>query len=119
MASLYPTLFDGFFPIFGLHLRGYLKIPESLATKTLFHLHDRSDTTIPWRGGGESGWFYVGINETMSRWGAVRGCNSSPTKLHTKWSGENDPDGLNLECWHYENCKAPQGKFYIFTVTFY
>jgi len=107
LASLYPDLFDGYFPIFGLHLQGYLLTPPELTDKPLFHLHDRSDDTIPWRG-GDAGWLYVSLNQTFNRWGKVHGCEGGRKIMPTKWSGDNDPDGRNLTCWEYTKCDTPQ-----------
>jgi len=98
-----PGVFAAAVPEQGLPLVGYgPSLLEVSQTTSIFHRHDRQDTTVPMKGEiSEDGWKYLSLTETLQDY-----CNSvdktEPTAKKTEW--DESLKSVAFSCSEYNGC---------------
>ena len=110
LAQTLPGTFAAVSPVFGLPLIGYAVGPtynlirqaQAVSRTSLLQIHDRSDVTIPWRGGNSSdGWLYESLERSTGPWAAIHGCELVPSLDPI----QHDPK-TRMACYKHRSCQA-------------
>ena len=102
LYSQLPDQFDAVAPVYGLPLKGHIDVPDGLIDTSIFHLHDRSDTVIPEKGGFAGGWEYESADAVLSNWATLHGCNPNLTPFKTPYDGGD----YNIACVEHAYCAS-------------
>lgn len=102
----FPEMFNKVMPIFGLPLVNELVVKDALGETDILLFYDRSDATIPWKGGmTQDGWIYESYTTVTDEWARVKRCDIAIGMKDYKTPY--DGGAYNIACQRKTGCNGP------------